>query len=366
MENRHERTRAPTSPRPRLWGDPVNSTIALFLVQDGVINGAIYALLAVAIVLVFAVTRVIFIPQGEFVTFGALTLTSLEAGTMPGTTWFLLCLGVCAFALDFARKRHSWTAAIAARRFAWDILMPLAFVLATFYLAPMKLGLAVNIALCVALVVPMGPLVYRIAFEPIADASVLVLLIAAVGVHLGMTGLGLVFFGPEGFRAGAFTSASFSLGPLMVSGQSILVLVVTSLLMAALSLFFGRSLLGKALIASAVNRRGARIVGIPEALSGRVAFIMAALIGTLSGLLVAPMLTVTYDTGFMIGLKGFVGAILAGLVSYPWSVVAAIFVGILESFSSFLASEFKDVIVFTVIIPFLLWRSLIGGHGEEE
>lgn len=344
----------------------MNASIALFLMQDGIINGAIYALLAVAIVLVFAVTRVIFIPQGEFVTFGALTLTSLEAGQMPGTTWFLLCLGIAAFALDLVRKRRVLTGRLVVKRFAWDILMPAAFVLATYLLAPLKLGLAANLVLCIALVVPMGPLIYRIAFEPIADASVLVLLIAAVGVHLAMTGLGLVFFGPEGFRADAFTSTSFSFGPLMVSGQSILVLVVTSILMVALSLFFGRALIGKALIASAVNRRGARIVGIPEALSGRVAFIMAALIGTLSGLLVAPMVTITYDTGFMIGLKGFVAAILAGLASYPWSVVAAIFVGLLESGASFLASEFKDVVVFTVLIPFLLVRSLTGNHSDDE
>ena len=67
--------------------------IALLLGQDGVTNGAIYALLALALVLVFAVTRVIFIPQGEFVAFGALTLASLQAGRLPGTVWLLLAMG---------------------------------------------------------------------------------------------------------------------------------------------------------------------------------------------------------------------------------------------------------------------------------
>jgi hypothetical protein len=67
-------------------------TIALFLIQDGIINGAIYALLAVALVLVFAVTRVILIPQGEFVTFAGLSLAAMETGSVPGAVWLLLVL----------------------------------------------------------------------------------------------------------------------------------------------------------------------------------------------------------------------------------------------------------------------------------
>ena len=67
-------------------------TIASILTLDGVTNGAIYALLALATVLVFAVTRVIFIPQGEFVAFGALTLAVMQQGKVPGTVWFLLIL----------------------------------------------------------------------------------------------------------------------------------------------------------------------------------------------------------------------------------------------------------------------------------
>ncbi|HQU90108.1 MAG TPA: branched-chain amino acid ABC transporter permease, partial [Denitromonas sp.] len=74
--------------------------IAMLLGQDGVTNGAIYALLALALVLVFAVTRVIFIPQGEFVAYGALTLAMIEAGRLPGTVWLLLAAGVLVVALD--------------------------------------------------------------------------------------------------------------------------------------------------------------------------------------------------------------------------------------------------------------------------
>ncbi|HNH34962.1 MAG TPA: branched-chain amino acid ABC transporter permease, partial [Rhodocyclaceae bacterium] len=74
--------------------------IHLLLIQDGITNGAIYALLSLALVLVFAVTRVIFIPQGEFVAYGALTLAAIQAGKTPPTAWFLVALGVAAAAAD--------------------------------------------------------------------------------------------------------------------------------------------------------------------------------------------------------------------------------------------------------------------------
>ncbi len=136
--------------------------------------------------------------------------------------------------------------------------------------------------------------------------------------------------------------------------------------MAGLALFFNRTLAGKALQATAVNRLGARLVGIATALSGRIAFAMAGAIGCLSGILIAPLTTVYYDSGFLIGLKGFVAAIVGGLVSYPLAALAAILVGCVESLSSFYASAFKEVIVFTVIIPVLLWRSLRAPADAEE
>ena len=90
------------------------------------------------------------------------------------------------------------------------------------------------------------------------------------------------------------------------------------------------------------------------------------LIGALSGLLIGPTTTIFYDSGFLIGLKGFVAAVFAGLSSYPLALVGALGVGLLESFGSFWASAFKEVIVFTLIIPVLLWRSFQHGHDDEE
>ncbi|MEQ8297690.1 MAG: branched-chain amino acid ABC transporter permease [Nitratireductor sp.] len=341
-------------------------TIALFLIQDGIINGAIYALLAVALVLVFAVTRVILIPQGEFVTFAGLSLAAMETGSVPGAVWLLLVLAAMSAVMDAGAALFENSPAKAVRLAAWNLAPAIAIAAAVLVLVPLQLGLAVNIVLCAALIVPMGPYLYRVAFQPLADASVLVLLIASVGAHLALTALGLVLFGAEGYRTSPVVSGSFQIGPLFVTGQSLLVVGATLALLAGLALFFGRTLIGKALKASAVSVRGARLVGIPTMLSGRIAFAMAAAIGVVSAVLVAPLTTLYYDSGFIIGLKGFVAAIIGGLGAYPAAVAAALAVGLLEAFSSFWASAFKEVIVFASILPVLLWRSLTSTHSDEE
>jgi branched-chain amino acid transport system permease protein len=193
-----------------------------------------------------------------------------------------------------------------------------------------------------------------------------VLLIASVGCHLAMQGFGLVFFGAEGLRGPAISDAALVVGPLRFTGQNLAVYGITVALIVALWLFFGYTLYGRALRATAVNRLGARLVGIRTSLSGQMAFLLAALIGAISGILIVPITTLYYDTGFLIGLKGFVPAIIGGLISYPVTAGAALVVGIVEAFSSFYASNFKEVIVFTLILPVLLLRSLAAPEVEEE
>jgi branched-chain amino acid transport system permease protein len=342
-------------------------SIASILMLDGATNGAIYLLLALAIVLVFAVTRVIYIPQGEFVTYGALTLAALQLGRVPGTVWLLLILALLAAVLEaMASLRRGLPPARVGLRALGSLVLPVAVTLVAWWAAPRHLPLLVQSLLTLAIVTPLGPLVYRLAFEKLADASVLVLLIISVGVHFAMTGLGLVFFGAEGFRNPSFWDARFAIGPVMLSGQTAIIFMATIALIIALYLFFERSLRGKALRATAVNRLGARLMGISTSGAGRLSFGLAAFLGALAGLLIGPTTTLFYDSGFLIGLKGFVAAIFGGLASYPGAAVGAIFVGLLESFGSFYASAFKEVIVFTFIIPVLLWRSFRHGPDDEE
>ena len=263
------------------------------------------------------------------------------------------------------RPAHEARRAITGREIGRLCALPVAAAAVTYVASGHAWPLAAQGVLTLVLVTSLGPLVYRLAYQPLADASVLLLLIVSVGVHFTLVGLGLVFFGAEGYRTPPFWDASFNAGPVTVSGQTIVTLVVSALLMAGLYVFFARTLAGKALRATAINRLGARLMGVSTEHAGRSAFSMAAFIGALSGLLIGPTTTMIYDGGFLIGLKGFVAAMFGGLASYPLAVAGALFVGLLDSFSSFWASAYKDVIVFTAIIPVLLLRSLTDRHHDR-
>jgi len=338
----------------------------LILAQDGLTSSSIYLLLAIAMILVFGATRILWVPQGEFVSFGALTLASFQIGLVPGTVWLLLFLALAAAVIETVRL----LSAGAARRLPPALartLIPAVLISAAGYVcAPMKLALAWQVLLTLAIVTAMGPLLYKICFRALADASVLVLLIAAVALHFVLVGCGLFFFGPEGVRTPRFSDAQWVVGPLTISGESVAVYIITIALSGMLAWFFGRTVYGRALRAVAYNRHGARLVGISPSIAGTLSFGVAAAIGALSGVLIGSITTIYYDSGFLIGLKGFVGAIVGGLASYPLAALGALVVGFLESFCAFWISSYKDGIVFTLIIPVLLWRSLTAVHYEEE
>jgi branched-chain amino acid transport system permease protein len=151
-----------------------------------------------------------------------------------------------------------------------------------------------------------------------------------------------------------------------VSGQSLLVVGSAAVFGLLLFLFFERTLSGKALRATAINRVGARLVGIELSTTAATAFLLASALAGVSGILIGPIATLYYDSGFLIGLKAFVGAIIGGLVSYPATIAGAILVGLFESFASFWNSALKEVIVFGSLIPILLWQSFATRSGVEE
>ncbi len=344
----------------------MDTTIALFLLQDGITNGAVYALLGFALVLVFTITRVIFIPQGEFVAFGGLTYAALRAGHIPRTVPLLMIFGVLALLAGVWARRATWSAAGTLKDVALTVGLPASVWVLALALGNTPRPAVVDALLTIAIVAPMGPYLYRFAFEPLAETSVLTLFIAAVAVHLGMTALGLAFFGAEGVRAPPLLAGSITVGPLLITGQSMAVYATVAVLIVALWLLFGSTLFGKALRATAVNRAGARLVGISTGQAGSIAFGLAAVLGAISGILIVPTTTLYYDSGFLVGMKGFVAAIVGGLASYPLTGLAAILIGCAEAFAAFQASAYKEVIVFALVMPVLIWRSLGAGQSHDE
>lgn len=344
----------------------MTSDIAAILAIDGVATGAIYVLVAVGTVLIFTVTRVMFIPFGDIAAFTALTLAALETGHLPGTIGLVLVLAVLASLVEAWSLARAGKARRIPKALAFYLLLPLAIVALVRLIVPLEPSMPVRIMLALLLVMPISPLLDRIVFRPIADASVLLLLIVSMALHFALVGLGLLFFGPEGVRTQPLTNATFEILGVHVNGQTLLIVLASIVFSGLLYLFFGFTLTGKALRATAVNRTGARLMGIRPARSGTIAYIVGSLMAGVSGILVAPVNTIFYDSGFLLGLKAFVGAIIGGLASYPGTAIGAVFVGVLESFASFESSALKEVIVFSLLIPILIWRSIVSPHIEEE
>ena len=246
----------------------MTTEIAIILLLDGIANGAIYLLAGLGLVLIFSVTRVVFVPFGDITAFCVLSIAAFELGRVPGTIWMVAILAAIATLVDAASHiragehgriprslPHLWRASAYSLR-------------ARLVRCVARRAYALQIVLSLVLVLPIAPLLDRIAFRPAADASVLVLLIIALAVHFAVSGLGLMFFGAEGFRIRPLVNGIYNLGGgIIVSAQVLLMLITAALLSLLFFLFFERSMSGRALRATAITDR-ARLVGIRPARTG--------------------------------------------------------------------------------------------------
>lgn len=344
----------------------MNAQIAAILTMDGVATGAIYVLMALGFVLIFSVTRIVFVPFGDIAAFTALTLAALETRQFPGTVGLVAVLAVAATVMELFAVWRAGAYRKIPRAFFFYLILPLLPAVAVWLTSGISLNAPMRILLTIALILPISPLLDRIIFRPIADASVLLLLVVAVALHFALSGMGLIFFGPEGVRTQGLTDFSLMIAGVPISGETILIISAAGIFCLLLFLFFEFTIQGKALQATAMNRTGARLMGIRPAHAGTVAFLLGSVMAAISGVLIAPVNTIFYDSGFIIGLKAFVGAIIGGLVSFPVTAIGSLFVGVLESFAAFQSSPFKEVTVFSLLIPVLLWRSYTLVQAEEE
>jgi branched-chain amino acid transport system permease protein len=336
----------------------MDGTIFVLLLQDGLTTGAIYLLLAIGLLIVFAVTRVIFIPQGDFVAYGALSMAAMLAGKIPGTLWLLDALALATATLALSRKARFYGV---TRTVLPPALITIAVILSVKLAAPAwLLGI-----LAVAITALLGPPIYRLTFSTLGDASVLTLLIVAMALHYVLLGIGLIIFGPEASTTPPFSSATYTLRGIDVSGHSLWVAATCLALVVALRWLFRSTNAGRAMRATASNPFGARLMGIDAGASARRAFLLACAIGALGGLLIAPLTPISYDSGFLMGLKGFIAAVIGGLASYPIAAGGALAVGVIESLSSFWASAYTNPIVFGLLIPALAFLSLRRGTIED-
>ena len=344
----------------------MDPTIAFFLLTDGLAGSAIYLIIGLGLVLVFSVTRVIFVPFGSIAVFAALSLGAMELGRLPAAISLIVLFVILALlmeAVQMYRQRswHRWTKVL----LFWGLLPLLPCGLAVWSVSQSAELLKVLAA--VLLAVPLGPLIERVALRPVANASVLALLIVALVLDLVLSGLGLLWFGPEGLRTHASIDGTLNLSSgLMISYQTLLTVGVACGLAVVFYVVLQRTRMGKVLHATASNPRGARLVGIRPAFTATTAHLIAAFLAGIVGVLVSPVATIYYDSGLILTLKAFVAAIIGGLGSYPLTALGALLVGVSESFASFWNSGLKDAIVFGLLIPILVIRSSLTSHHEEE
>jgi branched-chain amino acid transport system permease protein len=239
---------------------------------------------------------------------------------------------------------------------------------AILYSAGLPLALAVLAALTIT--VAMGMLVERLAIEPARNASVTSIIIITIGLSLAIRGLVQLLFG-KGTRGVPHFSGDV---PINIFGatllpQSLWVAGVTLLAVVLLAIFFGRTRTGKGILASAYNPTAALLVGINIRRVLLLSFALAAAVGAIGGILIAPITAASYDSGIMLGLKGFVAATLGGLGSSAGAIAGGLFLGLIETFTAgYISSAYKDAVPFVLVLVIfaVMPRGLFGlGAGSR-
>ncbi len=285
-------------------------------------------------------------------------LQFLFSGITVGATYALAALG---FTLIYNASH--------VINFAQGEFIMLGGMLAVFFA---QMGLPLPAVLVLAILVPalVGVLVEKLAIEPVKGAETVTLIIITIGASLVIRGLVQVWLGKNTFSLPAFSGDE----PIHVLGatllpQSLWVLGVTALVVVALWYFFNRTLQGKAMLATSFNRTAAELVGINTSWVLFMSFAMSAALGALGGILITPITLTSYDVGIMLGLKGFVAAVVGGLGNGLGAVVGGLLVGILEAMGAgYVSSAYKDAIPFVLIllILFFMPRGLFGGKSTDR
>ncbi len=285
-------------------------------------------------------------------------LQFLFSGITVGATYALAALG---FTLIYNASN--------VINFAQGEFIMLGGMLAVYFT---QAGMPLPAALLLAILIPaaVGVLIEKLAIEPVKGAETVTLIIITIGASLVIRGLAAVFFGKGTFGLPAFSGDT----PIEILGatllpQSLWVLGVTALVVVALWYFFNRTLQGKAMLATSYNRLAAELVGINTSWVLFMSFAMSAALGALGGILLTPITMTSYDVGIMLGLKGFVAAVLGGLGNGLGAVLGGLLVGILEAMGAgYLSSAYKDAIPFVLIlfILFFMPRGLFGGKSTDR
>jgi branched-chain amino acid transport system permease protein len=271
-------------------------------VISGLATGAIYALIGLSFAIIFNSTGIINFAQGEFVMLGGvLTIAAISALQLP---------------------------------------------------------ILVAVAVAVAGTTAIGVLFERLAIRPLRNATPLSMVIITIGASILIRGMVMLAWGKDTKALPSFSGNT----PISVAGATLLpqhlwIFAVTLLVIIGSRLFFHHTISGKAMRACSFNRRAANLVGISVGRMVLFSFVISSALGSLAGVIIAPLTMTSYDVGVMLGLKGFCAAIMGGMGSGFGTVLGGLILGVLESLGAgLISSGYKDAIAFFILLLILFIR----------
>lgn len=272
----------------------------LQLTFSGLAQGAVYGLVALGFVAVFAVREIVNLAQGEYSSLAGLAAITAVAAGLP---------------------------------------------------------LLVAILVVVPFVVIVSVVIERIAIAPVKKMTPLVSIILTLGVSTAMKAIMLLVWGPEGQALKPFPGHNFVVGGVSIRSQELWILGISALLGYGVVWFYEHTLYGKALRACAEQPIAARLVGISPKKATMIAFAIAGLVGAVAGVIGTPIYFASWESGLALGLKGFVAATLGGLVSFRVAFLGGLFLGVLENWvAGYLDSGYRDAVAFIVLVLVLVVR----------
>lgn len=280
---------------------------------SGLTVGAVYALVALGFTIIYNASDVVNFAQGEFVMLGGMI------------TWFAHAAG---------------------------LPLPLAALIAIAVTA--ALGVAIN----------------KLAIEPARGAPVVTLIIITIGASVFIQGAAQLIFDKQIHSFPAFSGET----PLRVMGatiqpQSLWVIGGALVVFTGLWVFFTRTLLGRAVLATSNNRLAAQLVGINTNFVMTLSFALSAGIGALAGVLATPITLTAYNVGIGFALKGFAGAMLGGMGNPKGALAGGFLIGLIEALTAgYLSSTYKEAAAFVVIllVLFFMPQGLFGRKSTER
>jgi branched-chain amino acid transport system permease protein len=254
--------------------------------------------------------------------------------------------------------------------FAQGEFVMLGGMLTLFFLDTLKLPLWLAMPCAVAASTMTGVLFERLAIRPLRHPTPINLVIITIGGSILLRGLSMLLWDKDTHALPPFSGEEpIAIGGATILPQHLWILGVTLLIVAANKFYFSYTISGKAMRACAYNRRAAGLVGIDVRRMVLFSFIISSAMGSVAGIIVAPLTMTSYDVGIMLGLKGFCAAIIGGMSSGVGTVAGGLILGVLESLGAgLISSGYKDAIAFIILllILFIRPRGLFGKAQSER